>query len=211
MVLISHFLFGFITSFVGSITPSMLNMTALKVSLQTNEKAGNKFAVGVAIVVFFQAYIAILITNIIFKNPAILETIEKLGIVIFTALSIYFFRESNNDKKSKQEKKTELKNPILTGLTLSLLNMFAIPFFVAVIVTLDVFNVFSFETIPKLFFIFGSCFGTYFILYLYVKYAKKIQKKTGRITKDINILLSFLTAFIAFFSIVKLVYKTMNP
>jgi len=34
MSILLHVLFGFIFSFMGSITPSMLNMTALKISLE---------------------------------------------------------------------------------------------------------------------------------------------------------------------------------
>ena len=44
----------------------------------------------------------------------------------------------------------------------------------------------------------------------HAKYAKNIQQKTGKLTKDINLVLSFLTAFVAVFSMIKLIYKFIN-
>jgi len=82
--------------------------------------------------------------------------------------------------------------------------MFAIPFFSGTVITLDVFKLFSFNLIPVLFFILGSIIGTFYILFLYGKFAKTIQSKTGKLTKDINIILSVLTALVAVFTIIKL-------
>ena len=39
MILFTLFFYGFFFSFVGSITPSMLNMTALKISLEKGKEA----------------------------------------------------------------------------------------------------------------------------------------------------------------------------
>ena len=74
---------------MGSITPSMLNMTALKVSLEIDEKASNSYALGVCLVVIPQVYIAIILTKYITENPTILESLEKAGIVIFFLLSFF--------------------------------------------------------------------------------------------------------------------------
>ena len=204
MMVFSLFFFGVFFSFVGSITPSMLNMTALKISLENGKKEINKYALGVSLVVFPQAYIAILLTEYIAENLSILETLQKIGIVIFIFLSFYFYRESKKDKIKISKIKKE--NPFLTGIILSVLNMFAIPFFCGIVATLDVFNLFSFNFIPALFFILGSVLGTFYILFLYGKFAKIIQKKTGKLTRDINIILSILTALVAVFTIIKLFF-----
>ena len=37
-------------------------------------------------------------------------------------------------------------------------------------------------------------------------FAKKIQQKTGKLTKNINLILAILTAFAAIFSMVKLIF-----
>jgi threonine/homoserine/homoserine lactone efflux protein len=204
MIILSLFFFGFFFSFVGSITPSMLNMTALKVSLEKGRKEVNKYALGVSLIVFPQVYIAVVLIKYIAENPSILEILEKLGIVIFILLSFYFYRESKKSKIQVEGITTKNENVFLTGITLSILNMFAIPFFCGIIITLDTFNQFSFNFIPVLFFILGSVFGTFYILFLYGKFAKTIQQKTGKLTKDINLILSVLTGLVAIFTIIKL-------
>lgn len=206
MIIVLHFFLGFFFSFVGSITPSMLNMTALKISLEKNEKEAKLYALGVATVVFIQAYLAILLTKYITENPNFLASLEKVGIVIFIFLSYYFYKESKNDKKPIETKKVSSKNPFLKGLTLSSLNMFAIPFFCGTTATLEMFNLFSFDVLPVFIFVIGSFIGTYCILALYAKYAKKIQQKTGKLTKDINLILSFITGIVAVFTLLKIVF-----
>jgi threonine/homoserine/homoserine lactone efflux protein len=202
MIVFFVFFFGFFFSFVGSITPSMLNMTALKISLENGSKQINKYALGVSLVVFPQAYVAILLTKYIAENASILEMVQKIGAVIFIFLSFYFYRES---KKVKiQTTKVKNNNPFLTGITLSALNMFGIPFFGGIVATLNSFNLFSFHLISILFFILGSVLGTFYILFLYGKFAKIIQKKTGKLTKDINIILAILTALVAIITFIKL-------
>jgi threonine/homoserine/homoserine lactone efflux protein len=204
MTVFSLFFFGFFFSFVGSITPSMLNMTALKISLENGKKEINMYAVGVSLVVFPQAYIAILLTKYIAENASILETVQKIGGVIFIFLSFYFYKESKKGKIQIETSKVKNNNPFLTGITLSVLNMFAIPFFCGVVATLDFFKLFSFNLISILFFILGSVLGTFYILFLYGKFAKIIEKKTGKLTKDINIILAILTALVAIITFIKL-------
>ncbi|MFY9242042.1 MAG: LysE family transporter [Polaribacter sp.] len=196
--------FGFFFSFAGSITPSMLNMTALKISLEKGRDAANNYALGVSIVVLPQIYIAVLLTKYITKNPKILETFDKIGIVIFFLLSFYFYNESKKSKVKVDDQKPKKDTPFLTGVTLSLLNMFSIPFFCGIIILLDNFNLFYFDTVSVLFFILGSVLGTFYILFLYGKFAKTIQKKTGKLIRDINLILSILTGLVAVFTLIKL-------
>ena len=182
----------------------MLNMTALKVSLEKGTEAANKYALGVSLVAIPQVVIAVILTKYIAENPTILDTLEKAGIIVFLALSYYFFTESKKGKAKVVAITSKKENPFLTGVTLSLLNMFAIPFFCGIIVALDFFKLFSFETLPILFFILGTVIGTFCILFLYGKFAKTIQQKTGKLTKDINIVLSILTALVAVIAFIKL-------
>ena len=149
-------------------------------------------------------YIAVLLTKYITENPTILDTLEKAGIVIFVLLSFYFYRESRKGKIKVEGMKSKKQNPLVAGITLSVLNMFAIPFFCGTVVTLDVFELFSFDILSVIFFIVGSVLGTFYILFLYAKFAKTIQKKTGELTKDINLILSILTGLVAVFSLIKI-------
>jgi len=184
----------------------MLNMTALKISLEKGRKAANSYSLGVAIIAIPQAIVAVVLTKYIADNPIILETLEKAGIFIFMLLSYYFYRESKKAKIKVEEVKAKKENHFLTGITLSVINMFAIPFFCGIVILLETFELFSFHFISVLFFILGSVIGTFYILFLYGKFAKIIQRKTGRLTNDINLILAILTAAVAIFTIIKLFF-----
>jgi threonine/homoserine/homoserine lactone efflux protein len=204
MLLLSLFFFGFLFSFAGSITPSMLNMTALKISLEKGQEVANKYALAVAIIAIPQVGIAVVLTKYIAENPLILETLEKVGVFIFILLSYYFYSASKKAKIKVEVLKSKKENPLLIGITLSILNLFAIPFFCGIIILLDTFNLFIFRFVPVLVFTLGSVVGTFYILFLYGKFAKIIQQKTGKLTKDINIILAILTGLVAVFTCIKL-------
>ena len=207
MNLMTHFIIGFLVAFIGSITPSMLNMTALKIRLQKNVKSAHKYVLGVSVVVLLQAYIAVVMSKYILENSTILDVISQFGIVIFILLSIYVYKESKKQKRAVSNQKNSKTLFFLTGLILSSLNMFAIPFYCGVVAFLDVFKWFRFDISFVVSFVVGTGAGTFSILFFYVKYALKIQKKTGKITKDINLVLSILTAFLALLSLLKIAYK----
>jgi len=86
MSLILHFVLGFITSFLGTLTPSMLNMTTAKISLHKNKIEALKFAMGASLVVLAQAYIAILFTKFLRTNPAFVQALQKIAMVILGLL-----------------------------------------------------------------------------------------------------------------------------
>ena len=184
MSILLHFIFGFFFSFTGSITPSMLNMTALKISLEKNHREANFYSLGVSLIVSVQAFIAIILTKYITENPNILENLEKAGTVIFILLSIYFYKQSKKQKQQEKASNDRKGNSFLSGILLSMLNMFSIPFFCGITASLELFNLMSFDKLPVTFFIIGSTIGTFCILFLYGKYANFIQKKTGKLTKS---------------------------
>jgi len=207
MDLMTHFIIGFLVAFIGSIPPSMLNMTALKTRLNTNAKEAKKYILGVSTVVLLQTYIAVYLSKYVLENPKILEVISQLGIVIFLLLSMYFYKESNKEKQVVSTQKNFKKFFFITGLILSSLNMFAIPFYCGVVAFLDLFSCFRFDIASVVSFVVGTGVGTFSILFFYVKYAFKIQEKTGKITKNINLVLSILTALVALISMLKMAYK----
>ena len=185
----------------------MLNMTALKISLEKNIKEANYYSLGVSLIVSIQAFIAILLTKYIYDNPSIIERLEKAGIIIFFLLSIYFFRQSKIKKKTVEASKDRKGNSFLSGVLLSMLNMFSIPFFCGTTATLEMFNLMSFDSFPVASFIIGATIGTFCILFLYGKFAKNIQKKTGKLTKDISLILSLITGAVAVFMSIKIFFN----
>ncbi|QTD36445.1 LysE family transporter [Polaribacter batillariae] len=196
------FFFGFVFSFLGFTLPSVLNMTALKIRLDRSKKDFSNFTLGVSLVVFLQAYLSIYLIQYLSKNPTFIEILEKAGIIVLLFLSVYFFKQN---KKEKKQIKVYRKNSFFFGVVLSVLNMFAIPFFSGIVALLMSYNMTNFDITSTLYFVVGAVIGAYFILYLYGRFAYLIQQKTGNLTNNINLILSFITAGFALFTFLKFV------
>ena len=160
------FILGFTTSFLGTIFPSMLNMTAVKTSLDKNNKEAIRFALGVSIVVLAQAYLAILFAKYLQENPTFLRNIQTIGVATFALLSIYFFTQSKKEKRHKQKKR--VMNSFMVGIVLSSLNMLAIPFFCEIASVLGMFGWLQFEQVSTVTFVLGSAIGTFCLLNIYI-------------------------------------------
>jgi len=205
MNLIIHFILGFTTSFLGTLTPSMLNMTTAKISLNKSKIEAIKFAVGASIVVLAQVYIAILFTKFLRNNPIFVQSLQGIAIVIFAVLSFYFYSQSKKDKVQSSSVKEKTGNSFIVGLLLSALNMFSIPFYCGVTTALDVAGWLIFTKQNILFFVIGSAIGTFALLAMYANYAKVIQLKSKGLTKNINLILSVLTGGLALVTLIKII------
>jgi threonine/homoserine/homoserine lactone efflux protein len=162
MLLIIHFFLGTISSFLGSLAPSMLNMTAAKISLKSGKNDAKKFALGASLVVFIQAYIAILFTKYLKTNPSFIQVLQQIALVIFIFLTVYFYRQYKTDKNPNNEIKQGYKNSFIIGLFLSSLNMFSIPFYCGITTALDVIGWLEFSTQYIISFVVGSTIGPFY-------------------------------------------------
>lgn len=207
METIVHFFLGFITSFLGTIFPSMLNMTTLKISIRDNSKKAMFFAAGVSLIVIGQAYVAIAFSKLITDNPDYLLSLQKLGTVIFFVLSIYFFLQVRKSKKTEIQGKEIKTSRFLSGILFSLLNMFAIPFYFGVTSALVMIGWYQFDMMNNLFFVFGSSIGTFLLLFIYAKLAKQIEKRIVFIAKQMDLILGIITAFVAIINLIDLLLE----
>ena len=204
MLLLLHFILGLFTSFIGSLAPSMLNMTATKISLHDGKNQAVKFAFGVSVIVLIQSYVATLFTRYLRGNPAFVQSLQKIAMVIFVLLSIYFYRQFKKEKTIKVKKQTTHKNNFIVGLLLSSLNMFSIPFYCGITTAMDVAGWLKFTQIYIITFVIGSAIGTFLLLFMYLNYAEKIQIKSKGLSKNLNLILSVLTFFLAVVTLFKI-------
>ena len=204
MALLLPFIFGLTTSFLGMLAPSMLNMTSVKISIERGKINAVKFAFGVSTIVLIQAYTAIYFTKYLKENPDFIQTLQKIALVIFVLLSMYFYREFKKENKNTSEFKQKCKDTFLVGLLLSLLNMFAIPFYYGITTVLNKTGWLQLSQNNILLFVIGSAIGTFMLLYTYSNFAKFIQGNSKKTSNKLNFILSFLTGFLALVTIVKL-------
>lgn len=197
-MILSHLILGFATSYIGYTPPSMLNITASKISVESNKKTAYQFIYGASLVVLLQVFIAIFISSLIDTNPEIILTIKKLAIIAFGILSILFIYKSIS--KKKEQKSIPIKNGFVFGISLSLVNLFSIPFFA---ITHSAFVMHGwaetgFSCIS--FFGIGSVLGTFAVLYSYVFLAQKFENKLILISKYANLIIGIIVGSVAIYS-----------
>lgn len=202
-MILSHLLLGILTAYIGLIPPGMLNMTATKISLESDKKTALQFAFGVSSVVFIQAFIAILFLKVIHTNPIILDSIQIVSIIIFFILSFVFLFKAISEQKRITPKKN-VKNSFLTGIGLSMINMFSIPFYCGMGAVFNMNGWLSLELSKILFFVIGAVIGTYLILSQYILLAEKIKSRISKFTKYLNFILAAITGIVAIFSLIKM-------
>lgn len=185
--------------------PGMLNMTSVKISMERGKLSTGKFAFGVSIVVFIQAYLAIIFIKYLKENPEFITSLQKFAFLIFSILSFYFFKEFKKESKNTTEFTQKCKDTFVIGLFLSALNMFAIPFYYGITSILKNADLIQLSQNNILLFVLGSAAGSFLLLYSYPNFAKKIQRKSGRSADKLNLVLSMLTGVLALITFIKIV------
>lgn len=207
MNFITPFVLGFVTAVIGIIPPGLINMTAAKVNLKEGKINAFSFVLGAIIVIFFQAYLAILFARVIDARPDIIILLRELGFGVFGALTIYFLflAKKPKIKETKIEKKSKEKRFFL-GMLLSALNFFPIPYYVFVSITLSSYALFSFNSTPVFIFVSGVVLGSLLVFYSYIASFQKIEKKADFLLKNMNTIIGVITgviSIITLFNIIK--------
>ena len=190
MEIITHIIIGTLVGIVGYLPPSMINMTAVGVSLKKNIKAGMLFTFGASIIIFFQSWIALACSEQIFRNEWIIEYLKKGSVFIFFGLAIFFFIQSR--KKCKAKAKESTQSEFQKGSIMSALNFVGIPFFLFLSSSLASNGWIIINPANSLYFSIGALIGTILILGFYVYAAKFVEQKLQFIAKNLNLILAIL-------------------
>ncbi len=200
------FFLGLIITFSTTLLPGLVNMTVAKVSLKEGKPHAFALGSGASFIVFFQALVATIFSRFINRRTDINHLIQEVGIGVFLLLSVYFFFFSKKKKIQKDEVIISSKQShFLMGILLSLINVFPIPFYVILSITLASYGYFSFDKLFLILFSIGASLGAMVVFYLYANFIRKIESKTDFFLKNVNNLLGSVTLFIAILGIIKLI------
>lgn len=189
---------GFATAFIGITPPGLLNMTAAKVNLKEGKRNAGWFIFGAIIIIFFQAFIAILFARVIDVRPDIIILLREVGFALFGALTVYFLLIAKAPKIKKAKiKKSSQKKRFFLGMLLSALNFFPIPYYVFVSITLSSYDFFSFELLSVLTFVIGVVLGSSIVFYFYIQFFEKIESKADYILRNMNKIIGSITGLIS--------------
>ncbi|KRD11082.1 lysine transporter LysE [Flavobacterium sp. Root901] len=199
MALLTPLFSGFIAAAIGIIPPGLINMTAAKINLKEGKKNALWFVIGAVLVIFFQVYVAVLFAQVIDNRPDVITLLREVGFVIFSILTIYFLFIAKDPKTKKKSKikKSSKKSRFFLGMLLSGLNFFPIPYYVVVSVTLSSYHLFVFENNIIFTFVLGSILGSFAVLYSYIAFFERIEKKTDYLMRNMNTIIGSITGLVA--------------
>ena len=203
-MILLYLLLGFVTAFLGYLPPSMLNITASKIRLQRSKAAAKQFVLGVALVVAIQLFIALLIVSYLKQAPSLLVILKKVAVVVFVLISLFFIYKGLSSKGSNH--KEIKKNSFFLGLTLSLINMFAIPFFIVGYSYYSSQGYIMNDIVSLIIYTTGTILGVYMALIAYVILANKYQYKLLEKVKFFNLFIGGTTGAVACYSAIMLYF-----
>lgn len=208
----SHLLILFFATysaaFMATVPPGLLNMNAAKTSVEKGKSNGIIFSLGVSTMIMLQAYVAVLISKFLYRNPEVIDILLKLAIAVFAFFAIYFFVSAKNHKKKKLRlNKVSRKNSFLKGVLLAGLNLLTIPYYAGINAMWNASGWIKFEIWDVLTFILAAGSGTFTVLYLYTVYFNKLEKKTSAFSRNSNYVLSVLMLILLMITVIRIFYK----
>ena len=181
-------------------------MTVAKTCLIHGKKNGLYVAVGASSVAFFQALLAVFMARYIFDNPYVRNILLRTGFVIFLILAVYFSVQAKKGPHIEDQSKRANTHTILKGVLIGALNIFPIPYFVALATALniggDVYQGFS----MMIAFVFAAALGTFTTLYFYVLFFQGIQDKTAIFTRYSNYFMAILMLIMVVITLIRIFY-----
>jgi len=196
--------FGFLAAVIGVSLPGLLNMTAVKVAQARGKQASILYILGALSIIFIQTYVAVFFAKLIDSSPFITEILHEIGLVIFGTLTIYFLGFAKRKKKDDNQGVKRLKNPYVYGALLALINVFSIPYYVFLSVTLATYSYPIFEWAYTVVFSIGVVFGSALMFYAYISIFKKVANENAFLLRNINYIIGSITGIICLITLYKL-------
>ena len=78
--LIILFFATYSAAFMATVPPGLLNMNAAKTSVDKGKLNGIIFSLGVSVIIMTQAYIAVMISKYLYRNPEVIDLLLKIAI-----------------------------------------------------------------------------------------------------------------------------------
>ncbi len=198
----------FSAAFMATVPPGLLNMNAAKTSVEKGKTNGIIFSIGVSAMIMVQAYIAVIISKFLHRNPEVIDLLLKIALGVFAFFAIYFFvLARKNTKKKREMVNLSKKNSFFKGMLLAALNLLTIPYYSGLNAMWNASGWIKFEVWDILVFIIAAGSGTFTVLYLYTVYFNKLETKNNRFSKNSNYILSALMLLLLVITIFRIFYK----
>lgn len=200
------FLITYFAALIGVIPPGLVNMTVAKTCVEHGKRNGLYVALGASSVVLLQALIAVLLAKYIFDNIFVQSILLRAGLVIFILLGIYFLLMAKRRGGIEHTTHKANANSIFKGMLISVLNLFPIPYFVAIAGALNLGVGVTYEWSLIFAFVLAAALGSFTTLYLYVLSFIKIEKYAEKFSEYSNYFMASLMLILVIITILRIYY-----
>jgi threonine/homoserine/homoserine lactone efflux protein len=201
------FFITFSAAFMATVPPGLLNMNAAKVSVEKGKLNAVIFSLGVSITVMIQAYIAVLISKFLYRNPEVISWLQRIAIVVFAFFAVYFFFTARKQRNSNLELvRVSKRNSFFRGMLLAALNLLTIPYYSALNAMWNSSGWINFEWLDITVFILAAGCGTFAVLYLYTVYFNRMESRNQAFSKNSNYILSVLMLILLLITLIRIFY-----
>lgn len=198
------FLIVFAAAFIGVVPPGLVNMTVAKTCVERGKRNGLYVAIGAVIIVFIQALIAAFLANYIFDHPVVRKMLMRAGLVVFCILAVYFYIQARHRKGVKHKTQKATANSVFKGMLIAGLNLFPIPYFVAIAGAMDLSQGIDYDWSMNIAFSLAACLGSFTSLYLYVILFDKVEKQAETFAKYSNYFMALLMLILIVISSIRI-------
>jgi threonine/homoserine/homoserine lactone efflux protein len=205
--LLTLFFATFSAAFMATVPPGLLNMNAAKISVEKGKTNGIIFSLGVSTMIIVQAYISVLISKFLFKNPEIIDLLLKIALIVFAFFAVYFFVKAKKKKLNRPKiVKVSKKNSFFKGILLAAVNLLTIPYYSGLNAMWNASGWIQFQFRDIATFILAAGCGTFTVLYLYTVYFTKLETKNNAFSKNSNYILSALMLLLLVITLIRIFY-----
>ena len=206
--LIILFFATYSAAFMATVPPGLLNMNAAKTSVDKGKLNGIIFSLGVSTIIMTQAYVAVLISKFLYRNPEIIDLLLKIAIVVFAFFAIFFFISAKKNKeKNIRMLRVSKRNSFFKGMLLATLNLLTIPYYAGLNAMWNATGWIKFEIWDIATFVLAAGCGSFTVLYLYTVYFNKLEARTNRFSKNSNYVLSLLMLILLTITVIRIFYR----
>jgi threonine/homoserine/homoserine lactone efflux protein len=198
---------GYLMAFLGLMSPGLLTMTTLNTAIDKGRKRAVKFVIGAVIPIILQAHIALLGSEYLRAHPEIIKRFSKIAVFVFLILSVYFFHQYNKRKQIVKSARFSIDNSFINGLTVSLINPLAIPFYFTYTALLEMKGILEFKQPFISIFVAGAVLGAFSILSIYANNAPRLMSRLQFIARHFKLILAivmFILSVAAFINAYKI-------
>jgi len=183
---------GFALSLFGSLPPGLISLTVSQTSIARGFLSAMVLAAGAASAEFFQAWVAVLLTDWFLSHPGAERMFQWAAMPVFFILGIHLLFFAKPPRPFAPVIQSSLFRQFFKGVFVSIFNLLAIPYWFVYCNWLQVEGWWQTGLFSTLIFALGVSVGTLFALGWYAWLGQIILRRSSQVARYANTLIGLI-------------------